>query len=343
MAYDTYDPHGGAQTPWEVTKDIAGSFFSPSTYFSAMGSMPNLWNTKKGIWVPLGMAKDRAKHWAAFKGAWTEGSILTRPIRGLWHGLRSIGGGGYLGGGVLERGQTAQAFQNSMRDEIYRRLHGSMGDKIYNAATRKGIILDQARKGASGMGFKGTQSAKLSKVFSDEIVDWLDEAGDMSKIKKPAAALEKRLRKLIASKDFVDEFGKLKVKEIVKGLKVKDIIKSRPASLAGKLGIKNAATAGAVFKTAIKGGKMVSVVGMMSFMWDIANMVGQPLGRAAMSQLDTALTQFGNRFTPNMGGELQLSYLTRGAATERQRAINAISKAHINGRSAFGNEAQYVH
>ena len=45
---------------------------------------------------------------------------------------------------------------------------------------------------------------------------------------------------------------------------------------------------------------------------------------------------------PEMG-KLTSSYLSYGASTERQRAVRAISKGYINGRSAYGQEAAYMH
>lgn len=44
-----------------------------------------------------------------------------------------------------------------------------------------------------------------------------------------------------------------------------------------------------------------------------------------------------------LGGELSRGFLTGQAATERQRALQAIQSSHLSGRRFLGNEAQLVH
>ena len=44
-----------------------------------------------------------------------------------------------------------------------------------------------------------------------------------------------------------------------------------------------------------------------------------------------------------LGGELSRNFLTQGAATERQRALNAIQASHLSGRRFMGNEATILH
>jgi hypothetical protein len=71
-------------------------------------------------------------------------------------------------------------------------------------------------------------------------------------------------------------------------------------------------------------------------------MVVKPLAQAAIGALNNIATEYQNRFMPEMGGQLALSYMSQGAYTERQRAIQSISKSQINGRSALGQEANYI-
>ena len=78
-------------------------------------------------------------------------------------------------------------------------------------------------------------------------------------------------------------------------------------------------------------------------MWDSINFLMEPMGRAAVQGIDTAFNMYESVSKPELGGQLVLSYLSHGAATERQRAISAISKSHINGRSNFGQEAKFIH
>lgn len=96
-------------------------------------------------------------------------------------------------------------------------------------------------------------------------------------------------------------------------------------------------------KLAIGGAKALSMVGAAVFAWDIIKMIGEPLGQAAMSKLSEAAQDAQNRFMPETGGDLSVAYLSQQAATERQRAVQAMSKASITGRSAFGQEAAMMH
>ena len=45
----------------------------------------------------------------------------------------------------------------------------------------------------------------------------------------------------------------------------------------------------------------------------------------------------------DLGGELSRGYLTAGAATERQRALQAIQSSHLSGRRFLGSEAEMAH
>jgi len=96
-------------------------------------------------------------------------------------------------------------------------------------------------------------------------------------------------------------------------------------------------------KFGLRVGKAGSIIGMGLLAYDIASAIGRPLFAAGMTALSNVATEYQNRFMPEIGGQLQLSYLSQGAATERQRAISSMSKAYINGRSAFGSESSLLH
>lgn len=86
------------------------------------------------------------------------------------------------------------------------------------------------------------------------------------------------------------------------------------------------------------GGYVSLAVGII----ELGMMVGEPLGRSIVSNANSAITSIQNRYMPEMTmGGLQHGFLTQAAATERQRAIEALSKSSLNGRSAFGQEAMY--
>jgi hypothetical protein len=119
------------------------------------------------------------------------------------------------------------------------------------------------------------------------------------------------------------------------------------ATLRGKKGAvtrlltqKSARQAG---KLAITGAKAVSWIGLGLMIGEVALAVGQPIGRAIMDQVNSTFERMENRFMPELGGRLNAAYLSYGAATERQRAVQAISKSHLNGRSAYGQEAALTH
>jgi len=90
-----------------------------------------------------------------------------------------------------------------------------------------------------------------------------------------------------------------------------------------------------------KFGAWASTIGAFA---SIGYMIGEPIGRSIVSNATDAINKFSSRFMPEMSGSrLQDGFLTQGAATERQRAIEALSKSSLNGRSAFGQESLYFH
>jgi len=105
----------------------------------------------------------------------------------------------------------------------------------------------------------------------------------------------------------------------------------------GKVGMKLGMRAGVAI------GKGFAYYQIASLMYSTAQMAFEPLGRKAISTIDSifnAKTQIG---VPELGGNLPMQYLTRGAATERQRALQAIQKSRLNARQAMGNEGQLYH
>ncbi|MCK9429421.1 MAG: hypothetical protein M0R17_05415 [Candidatus Omnitrophica bacterium] len=95
-------------------------------------------------------------------------------------------------------------------------------------------------------------------------------------------------------------------------------------------------------KGALGVAKVGSTIGLGLLAIDLASMVAKPLAQAAIGTLNNLATEYQNRFMPEMGGQLALSYLSQGAYTERQRAIQSISRSSLNARSALGQEANYM-
>jgi hypothetical protein len=95
--------------------------------------------------------------------------------------------------------------------------------------------------------------------------------------------------------------------------------------------------------TGLVGGKITAIAMLATLVGSTAMSLGEPIGAAMISSVDKGLNLYNNRFAVEMGGGLARGYLSSGAATERQRAVQAISKAYINGRSAVGQEAFFLH
>ena len=98
-------------------------------------------------------------------------------------------------------------------------------------------------------------------------------------------------------------------------------------------------------------GFSAAVLGLKAFsLWETTKLLGsafafgaETLGGATIAATDQALEILQRNKEWEFGGNLSLAYLTRGAATERQRAVQAISKSRINARAGLGNEAGNLH
>jgi len=64
-------------------------------------------------------------------------------------------------------------------------------------------------------------------------------------------------------------------------------------------------------------------------------------GIRATSEAINRMTE--KAYNLELGGELTKGYLTTGAATERQRALQAIQGSHLSGRRFLGSEASLAH
>ena len=121
-------------------------------------------------------------------------------------------------------------------------------------------------------------------------------------------------------------------------------VAGRTAGRAAKYGAKIAPKLGRLgVKAGILGMKGFAYYQVGKLMWDTINFVTEPVGRASVQAMDSAFRAYESVPQVEMGGQISMAYLTHGSATERSRAINAISKAHINGRSTLGAESSYVH
>jgi len=98
-----------------------------------------------------------------------------------------------------------------------------------------------------------------------------------------------------------------------------------------------------LFRAATAFGKGSAYYAVGSLMYEGIKMVANPIGQAATQAVDSTFNSINNMARPELGGQLNLAFISQGAATERQRAIQAISKSRMNGRSILGQEAGMMH
>jgi len=145
--------------------------------------------------------------------------------------------------------------------------------------------------------------------------------------------------RLLASSNKLYEEAKVLRKVTPKDVKrqITALRAARNGKVAGLVALKGATMAGA---TIMKGAAIYNVA---SLMFDAINMIASPISKAGVEAVDSAFNKFASFARPELGGTLNMGFVSYGAATERQRAIQAISKSRINGRSMMGQEAQYMH
>jgi hypothetical protein len=109
----------------------------------------------------------------------------------------------------------------------------------------------------------------------------------------------------------------------------------------GKGNIGNTRFWGGVAKWGFRGMKVFSIASLATMAFELTTAIADPVGRAMVNTIDRGLIDLQTKYQSNMGGQLSMAYLNYGAATERHRALRAMSQSQINGRSAFGQEATY--
>lgn len=90
-------------------------------------------------------------------------------------------------------------------------------------------------------------------------------------------------------------------------------------------------------------GKFGAAVALGSLIYEGVKMVTNPIAQAGVQSIDNAFNKLSQLSKPELGGSLNMGFTSYGAATERQMAVQAISRSRINGRSMLGSEAQYMH
>lgn len=331
--YNSYDPYIG-EVPQQVMQDAAsvGSIardainplnwvkwkyqYDPTTY-GGLG-------LSKGLWTPFGK---NISSTGGMKGLFTGKNTIFDTYKSIYSksaekGFGSIynainqtfrqriGGASRIGADIVPAGRKAaknsRIFKRQIEKDISRRIKGSAGYRIgkqMGAELEDMIILHNGR------------------IPKDVLENYITAKSKSELVSKAGLAPEK--------------FSRI----------------ARTTSLAGqdtarKLGIHKATGAGlksAGMRIGMLAGKAFAAYGLVSTMWDLTKMAGEPIGRYLIENANRVATEIGQKYSPEMGGKIAMSYMTTGAATERQRAVEAISRSYINGRSALGNEAQYLH
>ena len=309
-----YQAYQDKQESSSIIKDLVISPVSAQAWM--YGHMPSMWSGTEGVHVPISMkyAKTVGR---AVKEAWGKkryGAAAGNSLKMLG-ALRPFGFGG----------SRVLAFKN-YEDQVAHLKEGVSSMTRGKARLEKKIRqmhkpIAQAKKAglAAKQVWKNRPMARLDLYPSDK-AEWVKKGAkwgaEEAKFAKRAAGVHKKIDSLVGHRQtLIKKLNNYKTLSVARG----------------------------ATKFAIRGAKMVSMFGATMFALDMAKMIGEPVGRAIMSEIDMAAQKWNDRFLPEMGGELQMSYLTRGAATERQRALNAMSKSQITGRSGFGQEAKYAH
>lgn len=125
-------------------------------------------------------------------------------------------------------------------------------------------------------------------------------------------------------------------------------VKDKALGLAGR-GITSFGSKAAYF--APRAGMVLGMSALKAWsVWEVTKLAAsaftfgaESIGRGIVGTVDNAMGALQQNKEWEFGGNLALTYLNRGAATERQRAIQAISKSRLNARAGLGNEASGLH
>jgi len=333
MSASFYNPYESNTTEGygEIVKERLKNTFSISNAAWFFVANPNNFNISKGLRVPLsGLFR---------KGLWTgigediknrkSGAFIGRTVSGLMNPL-------YFGGNLAnaKRGEAALYSTMSYRasQHLKRRITGTSanlsdkmiplltGGKNLNAGKLKvgsGTLRDKLRRELSSGGLTTSESAEkfIGNLYGDptgEIVKKLNSKVRVGLVGELTTAGQKSS----------EDMGRI----------AKYLATAKKANL-GRYAIRGG----------LIGGKLTAFGIIGALVFSTAMSLGEPIGKAMISSVDKGLGFYNNRFMVETGGGLARGYLSQGAATERQRAVQAISKAYINGRSAIGQEAFFLH
>lgn len=361
------DPYSqDMQTP--TVMEQVGSFLNPIELAKYKYTMdPTVWGgswlgTSKGVWMPvkfqdINLGKySRGVKKAFAQGKWAGVKAIGSPLKSAWDSNN------YIGGGWLRQSSQINRFTSELDNTLFS-YFDDMTKRKRMPLSRDWAGIGQMMKGrkynyTTTRRYSASKADQLAKAFRMDVVDWMDEAGSINRLS--AVKLQERLKARVSNRQFIGEYGDLrgKIDDIMSQVGVSKKATGRGVRRTAEFAAraKNAGVAGAIGKIGSGASKLAgparlgmfamkgfAAIGLVSTMWDITQMIGQPIGNLLVNEANRVMNNFHARFMPELGGRLAMSYMTTGAATERQRAVSAISKAYINGRSAFGQEAVYSH
>lgn len=337
MAYDPYGQLPSDQSQVGL-KDLAGESLNPiNWYLWRYQYDPRVWSIRKGVWMPFGANRTGFSPHLGFVGR-------TKFFRDTYKGFRVAEGRGRISS-VARAARDVYGGDWFLGEKFFK----STGKQIAgHRALRKGLRRSISESLVAD-NLTRSQRSRLSKQVGMSLEELLDDAGSLSKLTQDQ--IEKRLADIGESR-FIkslgissDDFSNMMKRGGINVDKLSAVTKASGAErFLGKLSTTNFKR---FARLGARGGITLAkgAAGAMAItgLWDITKMIGEPLGRYLVENTNRLVQAYQDRYMPEMGGRIALSYMSGGAATERQRAIQAISRSYINGRSAIGNEAQYMH
>jgi len=334
-----------------IEQASVGSFFNPVNAAKISASFPGAWSYSKGVRIFPGMGGHMSD---AIGGGKKLGQILVgakqfakqgnylQSAKLVGHGI--FGGGSFrLGAGPIARGHAVQGIEAELADVFEAKLMrlGKFKGKEKAARATSKTLSKRFLSQHKTAGFASMNVGELA----EEILD--PSAWKYTFDARKAEGFKLLTGSKAKSLDKIDDLGSITLKNMIMGKHgAKVDILSHTDDLLKKFNITNIGgtkALGGAAKLGIGAGRALTMISLATMGAELFIMAGEQMGNAMIDAGNVAASSFAQRFSPEVGGRLNAGFLSYGAATERQRAIDGMSKAYINGRSAFGEEANFMH
>ena len=306
----------------DLAKEVGGIYVNP---FAAAGFTPSAWSpsrgafkVKSGLWGDSRLAKGiRSVPKAVVKKfSGKSGDVLRR------HAKRKLGG--------LSNKMPKSGFLSSMGMQYKDGYLGISDTRLKDTVIQRKLNI-QIQKGKQLL--KQNDATAINRRIQ-KMQPKLMGATTEEALMKASNQIYKETGKLTATKESLTNWGTRSVR-------------GRGNIAGGYIGKVAHGGSRALMRGGVRAGMLIgkasAVVAVGSLMWEGAKMIGNPIGAAAANAVNNTFDSLQSFANPELGGKLNMDFISQGAATERQRAVQAISKSRINGRSMMGNEAQYMH